>query len=129
MVDVEFLLDAAVRLVGDDADFGARGLDGAQGLDGAGEEGRAWRHVAVGLGAVGVDEALGLGVVRGADDALDGLDHGQADGLLDALVGHVGVAELLQGDVEALDDGGLGIDERVVEIEEVKTIIQSWHCY
>ena len=129
VVDVEFLLDAAVRLVGDDADFCAGGLDGAQGLDGAGEEGRAGRHVAVGLGAVGVDEALGFGVVRGADDALDGLDHGQADGLLDALVGHVGVAELLQGDVEALDDGGLGIDERVVEIEEVKTIIQSWHCY
>ena len=38
VVDVEFLLDAAVRLVGDDADFGARGLDGAQGLNGAGEE-------------------------------------------------------------------------------------------
>ena len=125
VVDVEFLLDAAVRLVGDDADFGARGLDGAQGLNGAGEEGRAGRHVAVGLGAVGVDEALGFGVICRADDALDGLDHGQADGLLDALVGHVGVAELLQGDVEALDDGGLGIDERVVEIEEVETIIQG----
>ena len=125
MVDVEFLLDAAVRLVGDDADFGACGLDGAQGLDGTGEEGRAGRHVAVGLGAVGVDEALGLGVVRGADDALDGLDHGQADGLLDALVGHIGIAELLQGDVEALDDGGLGIDERVVEVEEIEMVIQG----
>lgn len=129
VVDVEFFLDAAVRLVGDDADFGACGLDGAQCLDGAGEEGRAGRHVAVGLGAVGVDEALGLGVVRGADDALDGLDHGQADGLLDALVGHIGIAELLQGDVEALDDGGLGVDERVVEIEEVETVIQGGHSF
>lgn len=128
-IDVELLLDTAVRLVGDDADFGACGLDGAQCLDGAGEEGRAGRHVAVGLGAVGIDEVFGFGCVCRADDALDGLDHGQADGLLDALVGHIGVAELLQGDVEAFDDGGLGIDERVVEIEEVEAVIQGWRSF
>lgn len=125
VVDVEFFLYAAVRLVGDDADFCSRFLDGAQCRDGAGEERCAGGHVTVGLGAVMVDEMFGLIFIVRADDAFDGLGHGQTDGVFDAFVGNVLVAKFLERDMETLDDGRLGVDKGVVEIEEIETIIHE----
>ncbi len=125
VVDIEFFLNAAVRLVGDDADFGARRFDGAQRLYGAGEEGRAGCHVAVGLGAVVVEKVTGLFVIFRGDDDFYGIEDGQADGLFDAFVGNVLVAEFFERDMKAFDDGCFGIDECVVKVKEIETVIHK----
>ena len=125
MVDVKFFLNAAVRLVGDDADFGAGCLDGAQSFYGTGEEGRTGRHVAVGLKPVVVEEMTRFVVIFCRNDDFCGIDDGQADGFLDAFVRSIFVAEFLERDMETFDNGRFGIDERVVKVKEIKAVIHK----
>lgn len=121
-VEVEFLLDAVMRLIGDDGDPGAVFAQPAQCCDRMREKGRAGRHVAVGFRGIGAHEGFGLFLIVRRQDLLDGLDHGQSDGDADHIIRAVAVAELLQRDMEAFEDGRLGIDEGIVKIEEIETV-------
>lgn len=129
---VEFLLDAAARLRGDDADARAARAQGAQHVERVGEEMRAGRHVAVGEMAVILDERVNLGGVLVARDAAHGLLHRQADGLADDIVRHLRPRIGVECQAEAFEDALLGIDQGVIEIEQVQRIAHvkspHWLC-